>query len=596
MKTRPLALTLFLLAATGVPALAAAPATAPGVPYASSRTGKYAIALSATAELAPARITLLWLPVAAPCEVFRRTSDEAAWTKLTATPLPVDVARFADTAVAAGIAYEYRVISTTRPAAHGFVSSGIALPAVEDRGRLLLLVEAEIGKALAPELAQLASDLAGDGWAVVRHDVARDLPVAKVKELIARVNGAAPRGLRALYLFGQIPTPYSGNLAPDGHPDHRGAWPADGFYADLDGAWTDASVSADVKSPRQRNMPGDGKFDQNAVPSALELEVGRVDLAGMTNFPSKTEIDLLRHYLAKAHAYRHKQRTYPPTAVIADNFGAFNGSAFAATGWRSFPPLVGAANVTELRPGDAAGFAAAVTGAGHTWVYCCGPGSYGSVGGVTTTDDFRKRAMRAPFWITFGSYFGDWAAADVVLRAPLAGSDGLANCWSGFPLWFFHPLATGQTLGHCARLSINNGGIGAPYPVNPGARGVHMALMGDPTLRMYPVAPATDLTARRAPGRVSLAWQASPDAVLGYHVYRAPTPAGPYTRATRQPVKATTFEDAQPVGPNGAYMVRAVLLETTPSALFYNLSQGVFDVPPARFAPPTTAPAQNGKG
>mgnify|MGYP000013517969 CR=1 FL=1 len=29
--------------------------------------------------------------------------------------------------------------------------------------------------------------------------------------------------------------PYSGNIYPDGHTDHRGAWPADTYYGDIDG-------------------------------------------------------------------------------------------------------------------------------------------------------------------------------------------------------------------------------------------------------------------------------------------------------------------------------------------------------------------------
>ena len=63
-----------------------------------------------------------------------------------------------------------------------------------------------------------------------------------------------------------------GNLAPDGHGEHYGAWPADVYYGDVNGAWTDNSVwSTGAAWPRNHNVPGDGKFDQTTIPSQVEL-------------------------------------------------------------------------------------------------------------------------------------------------------------------------------------------------------------------------------------------------------------------------------------------------------------------------------------
>src|SRR6185436_10386329 len=99
---------------------------------------------------------------------------------------------------------------------------------------------------------------------------------------------------------------YSGQINPDFHADHLGAWPADAYYGDMDGNWTDNSVNYTqtlntdpVDAARLTNRPGDGKFDQNQFPSAIELEVGRVDLSNMPgrlewnsppSFPSATEL------------------------------------------------------------------------------------------------------------------------------------------------------------------------------------------------------------------------------------------------------------------------------------------------------------------
>lgn len=47
-----------------------------------------------------------------------------------------------------------------------------------------------------------------------------------------------------VFLLGRVPVPYSGDIAPDGHQnDHRGAWPCDGYYACLEGIWTDNTVN-----------------------------------------------------------------------------------------------------------------------------------------------------------------------------------------------------------------------------------------------------------------------------------------------------------------------------------------------------------------
>lgn len=34
--------------------------------------------------------------------------------------------------------------------------------------------------------------------------------------------------MSTIFLFGDIAVPYSGDINPDAHPDHKGAWPADG--------------------------------------------------------------------------------------------------------------------------------------------------------------------------------------------------------------------------------------------------------------------------------------------------------------------------------------------------------------------------------
>src|SRR5262249_27694974 len=99
----------------------------------------------------------------------------------------------------------------------------------------------------------------------------------------------------------------------------------------------------------------------------------------------------------------------------------------------------------------------------------------------------------------------------------------------------------------------------------------------------------SNLTATSLGGAVSLNWNASPDPVPGYHVYRAPYPTGPFSRLTSSLVSQTAFSDLNVSPGTYSYMVRAVTLQTTPSGTYFNSSQGILadaTVPP--LPPPMT--------
>jgi hypothetical protein len=177
-----------------------------------------------------------------------------------------------------------------------------------------------------------------------------------------------------------------------------------------------------------------------------------------------------------------------------------------------------------------------------------------------------------------GSYFGDWDNESNLLRAPLGSTTyTLTASYSGFPHWLYHPMALGQTAGYCARLTQNNRTNTVYRPFNESAGLVHIALMGDPTLRMHPVQPPGGLAAVRTSRGVKLSWTASPeDALRGYHVYRGSSLAGPFTRLTTNGVtRELTFNDNTNLVA-ATYMVRAVKLERSNSGTYLNSSQGIF--------------------
>jgi hypothetical protein len=177
-----------------------------------------------------------------------------------------------------------------------------------------------------------------------------------------------------------------------------------------------------------------------------------------------------------------------------------------------------------------------------------------------------------------GSWIGDWDMGDNLMRAVLAmPTYGLSCVYAGRPHWFFHYMGIGETLGYCARLTQNNhaGGL-YQNQTNSFAGFVHIALLGDPTLRLQTVAPPSGLAAASARGTVTLSWSASPDDIVGYHVYRAADPAGPFVRLTSAPLLATSFLDSNTNSGPTTYMVRAVALQTSPSGTYFNPSQGIF--------------------
>jgi len=576
------------------------------VGWAVEPTWEYAVQVSATAQTAPPQIILTWpqdsLGTPSSYTVYRKAPGATSWGA--GTTLSGSATTYTDSNVSAGAAYEYQIVKAASGyTGYGYILAGINAPLVENRGKVVLIVDNTHATALATELTRLQQDLTGDGWTVLRHEVSRtDSPVT-VKNLIRADYNADPANVKAVFLFGRVPVPYSGMQDADGHSDHYGAWPADVYYGEMDGNWTDSSVNysqtqnSDANDrARLSNRPGDGKFDQTTVPSAVELQVGRVDLSSMpgratwggpATFPS--EVELLRRYLNKDHNFRHKIINPRRRALVGDYFGTRDGEAFAASGFRSFAPMFGASNVTNLNRlyNDTKGLWIPHLAANdYLWAYGCGAGSYWTVGGLGNAGQYNDGStveivnndVRAAFTFLFGSWNGDWDHEDSILRSPLATSTyGLACAWSGRPHWFVHQMALGETIGAAARLTQNNGNGGLyRNQANAPAGATFIALMGDPTLRLHPVAPAGALNGTTNLTSVNLTWTASPDTVAGYHVYRSANPLGPFTRLTTSPVTGNSFSDTGALPGANTYMVRAVKLETSGSGTYINASQAAF--------------------
>ena len=532
----------------------------------------YAVQAEALIQESPPQITLRWKadPGAQSYLIYRKLKADNFWGFGYGFAQAADT-QFIDTAVFAGISYEYKIQKNgTGYSGFGYVNAGIRFEYPEETRYLLLIVDSTYSQNLSPEIERLEKDLEGDGYQVIRHDVGRQSPVDSVHNLIQTAWLAHPAQTHTVLLLGHVPVPYSGNIAPDGHvPDHLGAWPCDAYYGEMNGNWTDVNVNnTGASNPRNHNLPGDGKFDQSTLPSEPELEVGRVDFADMPAF-TQGEEELLRAYLNKDHAWRNKQFTVQKRALIDDNFGGFSGEAFAAVGWKNFSTMVGRSAVAA---GD---YFPDLSAGSYLWSYGCGGGSYTTCAGVGTTNDFVSDSVQSVFSVLFGSYFGDWDSQNNLLRASLASGTTLTNAWGGRPHWQFHHMALGETVGYSTRLTQYNNSM---YHYNLSPRSVHIALMGDPTLKAYIVAPSSAITATFDQDRILVNWAASAEATEGYHLYRKNDTMPSFSRLNAFPLTDTFYADTLlPVDGLYTYMVRAIKLEQTPGGSFFNLSQGVCD-------------------
>lgn len=565
-----------------------------GRPALAANTKEYVVFVAATVTEDPPSITLSWAaePKATGYQISRKLRSDAAWGP------PVSLSGVSNTwtdgTVTVGVKYEYQVrrTSTITGAAgpnlisYGYLCAGIRIPPVDRRGTVVLVVDNSKAASLGSELRRLGEDLVGDGWFVIRHDVAPTASVKVVKTLIKADYDAAPDDVRSVFLFGHVPVPRSGNYAPGGHPDvHSGAFPADLYYGEMDGIWTDTTVNnktADSSLSDCWNVPGDGKFDASYVPGLtpdflpggkVELEVGRVDLWGMTSFLPKSETELLRQYLNKDHAHRHAASILPQKALITDNVGEFDGKAYAQGGWRSWGSLFGAGNVSS-------GAFATLKTTPYFGYYMNGAGDNNWCEPIHTID-FAKEDPKTAFVMMYGSHFSDWNKAENILRAPLCTSNGLASVYSGIPHWFLHTMSLGGSFGEATRLVQNNFyTAGAPtYPIvyNPPSSfvgGIHLSLHGDPTLRLTAIAPPSALViTQNASDHPLLSWSATANPESVYHVYRSASTNGPFTRLTSEPTTLTTYTDSSVSSGTFCYQVKAAKLETTVGGTFINTSQ-----------------------
>ena len=405
----------------------------------------------------------------------------------------------------------------------GYIAAGNQYVAPFFKGRAILLVDSLISVEAVSQLTTLKKDLLASGWFYDELIIKRSENTDNIKQKIQNVLKGDTFKTNALYIVGHVPVPYSGYFSntgnrppPDGHVEgsgnHTGAWPADVFYADFEGIWEDMLVSCVTGSEtRHHNVGGDGKYDASELPGSASLDLGRVDFYNMPAF-AESEVKLTQNYLDRAHEWKHGNIPYTKRALIDNNFGSFN---LASTGYHNFACFLPQDSIFEDRD-----YFTAQNAGNYLWSYGCGAGSYTSCNGIGSTNDFvkNKSTFNNIFTILAGSYFGDWDSRNNLLRAALA-TGSLATFWGGIPKWYVHHMALGKHIGQGARITQNNNNEYFNGGFNASHRGVHVALLGDPTLQMIPVKPVKNLSATSINGSVTLKWSPSVDATE-YEIFR----------------------------------------------------------------------------
>ncbi len=481
----------------------------------------------------------------------------------------------------------------------GYIYAGIEAPVESTVGKVLLVVDETIAEALPDEIDRLKDDYLHDGWAVAQRNVPRAEnfdkdKVRQTKDAILDVYNDDPESLRAVFLIGRVAVPYSGRIVPDGHTNnHYCAWPADMYYGVMDEmGWTDfQNYETRGSRPEHENIAGDGKFDNSLSGGDVDLYVGRIDFYNMPAF-EETEVELIKNYLDKDHNYRMGDIQYENRAIIDDNFKGYV-QCMSAGAWRSMATLVGYENIVE------SDFIDNLKTDSYLWSYGSGGGTYTSAGGIgRTVDDENQRDfvhndINSVFTMLFGSYFGDWDSQNNFMRAVLCTKPSVLTCaWSGFPQWYFHHMGLGLPIGHSTMITQNNRnsyyGIASTifgqgdsyYTVGQGLQQVHVALMGDPTLKM---------NTERVPMPENLSWEITlPDSATvlkweepeiegkyHYNVYYSHGENGPWMKVNEKGINDTQFmiNHLEP-GSDYYFMVNAAKLVETLSGTYFQSGRG----------------------
>ncbi|MDG1916029.1 MAG: fibronectin type III domain-containing protein [Crocinitomix sp.] len=285
--------------------------------------------------------------------------------------------------------------------------------------------------------------------------------------------------------------------------------------------------------------------------------------------------------MEKAHEF--KTAEYVPMERGLVDQGTFTGmpEGFAQNGFRNFTAFFGSDNMDHID------YWTNLNGNDYLWSYGCGGGSYTSVAGLNDGGSLTSAGIVAgysgsTFTMLFGSYFGDWDVTNNLMRTAVANGRTLACSWAARPNWYYHNMPLGENLGYSTLLSQDIDGDYISLTLGGGdfvtGEGVHVNHLGDPSLRMYYLAPPSSVAVTNDVSNAELSWNASTDGSIdGYNVYRRASDEL-WTKLNTEIIALTSFTDVDlPAAAEYEYLVKSVKLKTNSSGSFYNESLGLLE-------------------
>ncbi len=503
----------------------------------------------------------------------KKHADSSNWTSLLNNSKDTV---YYDYNVNDGTAYEYGIINTFDSAmtAHSYIMTGQNI-ADKSNKKLLFIADETIYSALNKEINNYKLMLKADGYSVrfataPRSEKFDTNNIRITKNIIDSIYNNF--GLDYLILFGRIAVPYAGETAIDGHGDHIGAWPADCYYGIFTNKWTDSLADAySAADPRNRNVPFDGKIDQSIIEDTVRLKIGRIDFYNLPVY-AETEIQLYRRYINKIINYNNVNFTVNKKSLIDDRLGVWFKDIFASEA---------IANYNAIFENDSIIYDSLQNALGREsfmMSYVCSLGLYDSLEWIMNSNYFAKMESKALIMSFLGSYMGDWDSHNNIIRCSIASSPfTLTANFSGRPYWLYHRLGFGETVGSAYKLSINNDLTQYRTNCIYGLKGMHIALMGDPTVRLFRIAPPNNVIFSRNNGIINISWQYTDDDILGFEIYKSNSDMSAFELISNDYIKDKQFTYNEIIqDSNSIYIIKAVKNQNVVNGSFINRSIGAF--------------------
>jgi len=468
-----------------------------------------------------------------------------------------------------GFAYEEDTLNC-----YGYYACGEKTEVETNNGNVLILVDSTVFENIQHEINTFVDDLENDGWTsavrlVPRSEVFNPTEVRKVKRVVNSYKRKWGDKFKVLLLIGRVPVPYTGNYTFDGHSNHIGAFPSDLVYVVDDSLLTDDgeyNISADREE--NWNVPFDQKFDQTSVPGTVSIAVGRIDFFNLKDF-QESEVELLKRYFQKNHLFRCGKTEQNLNSLIDDGFGTQSNEIFASNAWMNFLAL--SDTITEGK------FFENVSRDYFRFAYACNSGSYTSVWSAINSEQCATSSIKSTFVFLFGSYFWDWDSERNLLRSALASSPNtLITAWTGRPFWHLHHFAFGFPFSYSLLKTTNNLNL---YKSTGkfGYKGMHIEIMGDPTLKIkYPEPVDSFAVFFVAPNLVKLAWEIKDTiSIVGFQLMKKNLDDDRVFTTTILPSYLNTYIDTLQSTGKYQFQIKALYRQRNKLGSFINSSLGV---------------------